>query len=235
MTTQASGIGAPAERTDRRIEDFGEHIPGARKDLFGSHIVRNAILGDLPQKLTDAWPAPPWEKLAEAHADENREPDELAFLRAVRDRLRTRNGWRNEHWLCRPGQDGGGLLQIALGVMNGATTVRQGLARVKALTGEPTTTDIANTTTLYRHAGHARDLGRLHCFERHGRWEIGKPVSGRTGLYRSLVEADTLAGAAKKLPEVLERVEEKAAEKQENGSSRCPYTIRWFRDPGDSR
>ena len=235
MTTQLSRIDTPAARPHRRIEDFGEHIPGARKDLLGSHIVSAAVGGDLPQKLTEAWPAPPWEKLAEAHGAENREPDELAFLRAVRDRLRTPGGWRNEHWLCRPGQNGGGLLQIALGVMDGATTVQQGLARVKALTGEPTTTDIANTATLYRHAGHARDLGRLHCFERRGKWEIGKPVSGRTGLYRSLLCADTLAEAAGRLPEVLARLEGKAAERKENGSSPCPYTIRWFRDPGDTR
>ena len=153
----------------------------------------------------------------------------------MRDRLRTRNGWRNEHWLCRPGQDGGGLLQIALSVMDGGATVEQGLASVKALTGESTTEYIANTATLYRQCGHARDLGRLQCFERGGKWEIGKPVTGRTGLYRSLLEADTLAEAARKLPEVLERLEKKAAEKEENGSSRCPYTIRWFRDPRERR
>lgn len=234
MTTQLSRIDAPTARPHRRIEDFGEHIPGARKDLLGSHIVGAAVGGDLPQKLTEAWPAPPWEKLAEAHAADRRGPDELAFLRAVRDHLRTRHGWRNEHWLCRPGQDGGGLLQVALGVMDGTATVQQGLARVKALASDWTRTYIGNTTTLYRHAGHARDLGALRCFERHGKWEIAKPVTGRSGLYRSLLCADALAEAAARLPEVLARLEGKAAARKKDGSGPCPYQIRWLRSNGET-
>ncbi len=240
MKTESPAHGAPEARTaaaappHRRIEDFGEHIPGARKDLLGSHLVSAAVGDDLPRKLTEAWPAPPWEKLAEAHAADKRDPDELAFLRAVRDHLRTRHGWRNEHWLCRPGQDGGGLLQVALGVMDGTATVQQGLARIKALASDWTTTYIANTTTLYRHAGHARDLGTLRCFERYGKWEIAKPVAGRSGLYRSLLSADTLAEAAARLPEVLARLAGKAAERKKNGSGPCPYSIRWLREGGEA-
>ena len=229
MTTQLARTNTPGAGPHRRIQDFGEHIPGARKDLLGSHIVSAAVGGDLPQKLTEAWPAPPWEKLAEAHAAERRDPNELAFLRAVRDYLRTRHGWRNEHWLCRPGQDGGGLLQIALAVMDGTATVQQGLARVKTLASDWTRTYIAHATTLYRHAGHARDLGALRCFERSGKWEIAKPVTGRSGLYRSVLSADTLAEAAKKLPEVLARLDARNAERKQNGSGPCPYQIRWLR------
>ena len=227
--TQLSRIEAPAAAVHKRIQDFGEHIPGARKDLLGSRIVSAAVDGDLPQKLTEAWPAPPWEKLAEAHAADGRDPDELAFLRAVRDHLRTRHGWRNEHWLCRPGQDGGGLLQVALAVMDGTTTVQQGLARVKAL-GDWTGTYVAHATKLYRHAGHARDLGALRCFEQCGNWNIGRPATGsRRGLYRIVVSGDTLAEAAAKLPKVLARLDERAAERKKDGSGPCPYQIRWLR------
>ena len=227
--TQLSRIEAPAAAVHKRIQDFGEHIPGARKDLLGSRIISAAVDGDLPQKLTEAWPAPPWEKLAEAHAADGRDPDELAFLRAVRDHLRTRHGWRNEHWLCRPGQDGGGLLQVALAVMEGTTTVRQGLARVKAL-GDWTGTYVAHATTLYRHVGHARDLGALRCFEQCGNWNIGRPATGsRRGLYRIVVSGDTLAEAAAKLPKVLARLDERAAERKKDGSGPCPYQIRWLR------
>ena len=234
MRTQLSRTDAPTARPHSRIEDFGEHIPGARKDLLSSHIVSAAVSGDLPQKLTEAWPAPPWAKLAEAHAADKRDPDELAFLRAVRDYLRRPHGWRNEHWLCRPGQHGGGLLQIALAVMDGTATVQQGLARVKALASDWTRTYIAHATTLYRHAGHARDLGTLRCFERYGKWEIARPVTGRSGLYRSILSADTLAEAAARLPEVLARLDEKAAERKKDDSGPCPYQIRWFREDGET-
>ena len=235
MRTQLSRIDAPTTGPHRRIEDFGEHIPGARKDLLGSHIVSAAVGGDLPQKLTEAWPAPPWEKLAEAHATDDHDPDELAFLRAVRDYLRTRAGWRSEHWLSRPGQNGGGLLQIALTVMDGTATVQQGAARVNVLAGNWSREYIANTMVLYRHAGHARDLGTLRCFERRGRWEIAKPVTGRSDLYRSLLSADTLAEAATELPEVLARLDGRSAERKKDGSDPCPYQIRWFRDDSDTR
>ena len=234
MTTQLSRTDPPTARPHSRIEDFGEHIPGARKDLLSSHIVSAAVSGDLPQKLTEAWPAPPWAKLAEAHAADKRDPDELAFLRAVRDYLRRPHGWRNEHWLCRPGQHGGGLLQIALAVIDGTATVQRGLARVKALASDWTRTYIAHATTLYRHAGHARDLGTLRCFERYGKWEIARPVTGRSGLYRSILSADTLAEAAARLPEVLARLDEKAAERKKDDSGPCPYQIRWFREDGET-
>ena len=85
MNATAPDIAQP----HKRIQDFGEHIPGARKDLLGSDVVSTVLGGDLPRKLTEAWPAPPWEKLAAEHAAEGRDPDELAFLRAVRDHLRT--------------------------------------------------------------------------------------------------------------------------------------------------
>ena len=218
--------------TQRRIDDFGEHIPGARKDLFGGSIASvEAAVGDtLPQRLTEAWPAPPWEKLAEAHAADNRGPEELAFLRALRDYLRTPRGWKNEHWLCRPGQDGGGMLQIALDQMEGRTSVDQGLARVEALANRDVKTLISNTATLYRTTGHARDLGTLRCFKYQDRHRIGKPASGRTGVYRSLVTADTLAAAAAKLPEVLARLEAKEAERKNDESGPSPYQLRWFRE-----
>ena len=230
MNATAPDIAQP----HKRIQDFGEHIPGARKDLLGSDVVSTVLGGDLPRKLTEAWPAPPWEKLAAEHATSKRDPDELAFLRAVRDHLRTRHGWRNEHWLCRPGQDLGGLLPIALDVMQGEATTGQGLARVKALTSEWTSTCIAHLTTLYRHAGHARDLWTLRCFERNAGWEIGKPVTGRNGLYRSLVSGATVAEAAAKLPEVLARIETRTAERNRTGSGPSPYSIRWVRDRGET-
>ena len=219
--------------TQRRIDDFGEHIPGARKDLIGSSIIGAALGGDLPKKLTEAWPTPPWEKLAEAHAADNRGPEELAFLRAVRDYLRTRRGWQNEHWLGRPGQDGSGVLRIALDCMENRTTTERGLARIKVLTNDDVANLVSNTAALYRHAGHARDLGTLRCFERYGKWEIGKPVAGRTGRYhnyRNIVTADSLAEAAAKLPEVLARLDARTAERKENGSGPSPYHIRRFHE-----
>ena len=232
--TQTGEPPADAVQPHKRIEDFGDHIPGARKDLLGGAVVGTVLGGDLPNRPTDAWPAPPWKKLAAEHAVEGRDPDELAFLRAVRDHLRTPHGWRNELWLCRPGQDGGGLLRIALAVMQGEATVKQGLARVKALMNEWTSTQISHLTTLYRHAGHARDLGRLRCFDRNGRWEIGKPVTGRSGLYRSLVSADTIAQVAAKLPDVLARLESTAAERKKTRSGPSPYRIRWLRERGET-
>ena len=224
-----------AAQPRKRIHDFGEHIPGARKDLLGSGVVSATLGGDLPERLTEAWPAPPWEKLAAERSAEGRDPDELAFLRAVRDHLRTPRDWRNEHWLCRPGQDGGGLLRIALAVMEGEATVKHGLARVETLTGKWTSTFIAHLTTLYRHAGHAQDLGTLRCFENNGKWEIAKPVTGRSGLCHNINSGETIAQAAAKLPDVLARLDSRAAERKKTESGPSPYSIRWLRERGETR
>lgn len=79
MTTKNGNI-APESRTNGRVEDFGEHIGGARKD-WAAQLRECERLSVADEPFSRIWPEPDWKKLA-ASAEE---PESVAFARAARD------------------------------------------------------------------------------------------------------------------------------------------------------
>ena len=209
-----------------RIEDFGQHIPGARKDLLGAAVISAALDGELPRRLTEAWPAPPWEKIIEDGDGSDDTLERFSLIRALRDHLRSRGGWQSEMWDYRPGGGRNGVLEVAVKLIENRCTTEQALGRLSGTRSKSTIEQIRNLATLYRHAGHQRDLGRLRCFTEKGYYRIGTPAKGHRHLYRIIVTADTLRQAAEKLPAVLDRLAAKKAEEKGAEPDRDRYSIR---------
>ena len=69
-----------------RIQDFGKHIPGARKELAAARL-SSAVANDpgFERSLSEVWPAPRWTELAEEHRRQGRPPEDLAWIRTLRD------------------------------------------------------------------------------------------------------------------------------------------------------
>ena len=88
-----------AAPTETRIEDFGEKIDGARKDVWG--LFGDTIESELPEDLkkitlSKHWPEPNYVKLAEESVD----VQALALIKAMRDQVpnKPRVAWRLTRW-----------------------------------------------------------------------------------------------------------------------------------------
>lgn len=108
-TAQAEGVESPAEAAvaktpkpapaKEKIEDFGEKIVGAAKDLRGAYsksldAVADTEIADQP--LSKSFPAPDYAKLLEDGAD----PWTVAFVHAARDTIpvKPRQSWKLAEW-----------------------------------------------------------------------------------------------------------------------------------------
>ena len=119
--TRQSGDG---DQRQRRIADFGTHIPGARKELAARRIEAGLDIDPgFHQPLTETWPSPVWEKSAAEHAAQGRPAEDLALVRALRDQLRTSQGRRQEQRLAREGTDG--LRKLAMDLIEGDLDARR--------------------------------------------------------------------------------------------------------------
>lgn len=94
-----SGQAAPAAQLDR-IEDFGEQLTGARKDVWQSYKDRLKDAADMDvaaEPLSKTWPEPDYQKLLDSGAD----PYVVAWVHAARDEIPTKpqKGWKLKGWV----------------------------------------------------------------------------------------------------------------------------------------
>ena len=184
------------KRRPPTIQDFGEYIPGARKDL-ATHGLMTGMHDDPMFKgpISTSWPKPPWEEIERQHHLENRDTGDLALARAVRDLLKTRYGRMTEQGILAQAAGSadsrGGLRTIALKLLQGDIGYCEGLTELenhrKAVMKE-----CGEKATLYQVVGHAHDLSSYQCYESvdHAGPRKGEPcwriynhairVSGRT-------------------------------------------------------
>jgi len=90
---------ATKPKPDAKIEDFGEKIGGARKDVWAGFKDKMEAAQDLDIKvepLSKSWPEPDYEKLIEAGMD----PWTVSFVRAARDMIPRKPGksWKLRGW-----------------------------------------------------------------------------------------------------------------------------------------
>lgn len=81
------------------IEDFGEHLAGARKELYQLYRERLEKAGELDvttEPLSRSWPEPDYQKLL----DEGADPWTIAFIHAARDEIPTKpqKTWKLKGW-----------------------------------------------------------------------------------------------------------------------------------------
>ncbi|MFT4013016.1 MAG: LPD5 domain-containing protein [Paracoccus sp. (in: a-proteobacteria)] len=144
---------APASKATR-IEDFGEKIAGARKDVWASYAdqMRGAAEVDVSaEPLSKSWPAPDYEKLIEAGV----EPWKVSFMRAARDSIPTKpqKSWRLSGWVDAVT----GMRGLAQDVMDG--NIDQDKLRQALLGGgKRSLGEILGQMKLYDAVGHGKSL-----------------------------------------------------------------------------
>lgn len=148
------GTAPPADQG--RIEDFGEKIGGARKDVwqsYGDRLKEAGSLDLMAEPLSKSWPAPDYEKLLEAGAD----PWAVAFMHAARDAVpaKPRMRYKLRAWA----QTVGGLRDVAASLADGSIDV----ARAKELLSGMAErsrgiAEIEGRIELYEAVGHAKSL-----------------------------------------------------------------------------
>lgn len=148
-----SASAAPSEPAKvAKIQDFGEKITGARKDVWASYAdqMRDAADVDVSaEPLSKSWPAPDYEKLVEAGV----EPWKVSFIRAARDSIPTKpqKSWRLSGWVDAVT----GMRGLAQDVMDG----KIGQDKLhQALAGGRAQSEILGQVKLYEAVGHGKSL-----------------------------------------------------------------------------
>lgn len=218
---QTSGTSAAAQPA---IEDFGEYIPGARKELAAERLaIGMASDPEFRKTLTGSWPTPPWRKLAERHAAEGQAAEILACVRGIRDELRTDAGRRYERDAAR--RQLPGLREAGRALLAGEASVEETLdavTRRNRYRGRACRVRMG----LYLGLGHANDLMHYHVSEdvRNQRWLVRAPRFGGWGT------GVTTEAAARNLGEKLA-----ARGAPEKRTPRCPYEVRYVTDDNGRR
>ena len=212
--------------TEPRLEDFGEHIPGARKDLAARHL-ETGMADDPSFKdgLSKSWPKPDWQALAETHREAGRPAEVLACSRGIRDILRTAAGRRYEqrHQRHEPPHQLT-LRGVAADILEGRTTATEAAALVKSVKNE-LGKSVENRTEMYLAAGHAHDLGDYYVYRSHPSWVIG---AARHYYMKPIGKGATITEAAAKLVNEIEKQAAKSGETEKAPRRRKnPFTARF--------
>lgn len=91
---------APAKSKAAKIEDFGEHLAGARKDYattFNERMAEAGLVDMKAEPLSKSWPEPDYQKLLDAGAD----PYTVSMARAAREALppKPQTAWKLQGWV----------------------------------------------------------------------------------------------------------------------------------------
>ena len=211
------------------IQDFGEHIPGARKDI-ASRKLEDGLHADpgFRRTLSEAWPTPAWRDICGKHADDNIPKQRLACVRAVRDQLRTKHGRRYEQQTRhREGATHPKLREIALAVLDGKLDVDDALKVTDQLTA-PIGTYCRLGTALYTELGHDKDLHGYNVIEPDSRgnrvseWRIyGRKINHGSG------SGSTLIAAVRNLRENMQERDGHEVGEHRRARSGSNYSVRY--------
>lgn len=183
-----------------RIEDFGEKIGGARKDVWAGfkdslNAVKNADIAAQP--LSKIWPVPDYQKLI----DDGISAENVAMIRALRDEIpvKPRASWKVKRWA----QQVQALRDFANDVLNGTYTLQQikDMAGSKAVLGK-----VFGRIDLYQAVGHGQSLQGVNLAFHH--YTIYK---GKENVSLWVVEQDVKATAWSNWPRELATGETKEA------------------------
>ncbi|UFM64251.1 PLxRFG domain-containing protein [Paracoccus sp. MA] len=208
--TQNDLFSAPAAPADpakgSKIEDFGEKITGARKDVWASYAdqMRDAAEVDVSaEPLSKSWPAPDYEKLIAAGV----EPWKVSFIRAARDSIpsKPQKSWRLSGWV----EAVTAMRGLARDVMDGKVS-QERLRDALLAGGNRATGDIMGQMKLYEAAGHGKSLkgmtfGQVSYTMLAGTrynppktfWEVSQKAKATafSNMPRTIARAETEAGA----------------------------------------
>lgn len=152
-----------AQRAVQRIEDVGEKIGGARKDVWtGFREDLRAVADDQikVQPLSKVWPSTDYQKLIDAGAG----ADAVAMVRALRDAVDTkpRQSWKVSRWADQVKV----LRSFATDLLDGKVNVAALKADIGKLSSR-SLRDVLGRAELYEAVGHGKSLEGITFGEHH--------------------------------------------------------------------
>ena len=188
--TRAEVDAAQQQAPGKPIEDFGEKIGGARKDVWAGFKddLNKVDDGDIAaQPLSKVWPAPDYQKLIDAGMDAKA----VAMVRALRDEVpaKPRSPWKVKRWA----EQVKTLRGLANDVMDGKVTV-QDMERMGASKGT-NLRGMLGRIELYELVGHGKSLEGMRFSHHH--YSLYK---GRENVSLWVVEKESSASAFSNWP-----------------------------------
>lgn len=142
------------QTTDSKIEDFGEKIGGARKDVWKSFKDQLGEIADddiASHPLSKIWPQPDYQALLDNGAD----PWTVAFARAARDEIpsKPRQAWKIHRWV----EQVRSLRDATMKLMDGSLSVERAKQLMTQFSSQGMR-DLAGRVELYTLVGHSKSL-----------------------------------------------------------------------------
>lgn len=146
--------GKAEDKPAGRIDDFGQKIGGARKDVWTSFKDQLGQVADediASQPLSKIWPQPDYQALLDGGAD----PWGVAFARAARDEItaKPRQAWKVKRWA----EQVRSLRETTMKLMDGRLNVERAKQLLSQYTSEGMR-DLAGRIELYTLVGHRQSL-----------------------------------------------------------------------------
>lgn len=198
----------PVRAKPGKIEDFGEKIGGARKDVwagFKEKMQEAEGLDVAAEPLSKSWPEPDYEKLIEGGID----PWTVGFIRAARDMIprKPASSWKLKGWA----EQVKTLRKFASDILNGK--IEQDRLREKLASMPDLNRKIGGRIALYDAVGHSKSLKELS-FGEHTYSMLGGVRFDKNKSFWEVTK-EQAATAFSNFPKVLARAEtrEEAIEK----------------------
>lgn len=210
----------PGKSEPQKINDFGEKIGGARKDVWTSFKdqLNNIEDGDIAgQPLSKVWPLPDYQALI----DNGTDPWAVAFVRAARDEIpaKPRNGYKVKRWA----EQVKTLRSMANDVMSDDPTMREKAKELfdKSVVLKP----LRGRVELYMEVGHSKSLEGITMEHNYyslyrgeqnvHKWVISKGSTTFGNWPREIAATDTKEEAIAKFKEIYAAMDAKAEAKKQ--------------------
>lgn len=180
-------------RPEGKIEDFGEKIGGARKDVWTSFKDKLAEVSDdeiITQPLSKVWPEPDYQALLDGGAD----PWAIGFMHAARDEIPRKPGipWKQKRWA----EQVKSLRETAQNILSGDYSTERVQKKLEEWVAKsPQMKKLASRIELYQLVGHGKSLAGISFAEHY--YSLYK---GKENVYLWVVEQDAKASAFSNWP-----------------------------------
>ena len=189
----------PTRSKGERIEDFGEKIGGARKDVWTSFQDDLGAVADddiASQPLSKVWPQPDYQALLDGGAD----PWSVAFARSARGEIpsKPRQPWKVKRWA----EQVRSLRDMTLGLMDGRYSVEKTKEELRKLSTQSRgMNDLGGRIELYMLVGHRQSLDGVRISS--GEYSVYNGVEYKPAKVIWAVEKSAAASAFSNWPRQL--------------------------------
>ncbi len=153
-----------SESTDKKIEDFGEVLHGARKHYWQDYVEKMDKAAELDvsvEPLSKSWPEPNYQKLI----DEGIDSEVAAYVHSMRDEVpnKPRSNWKLQGWVGQVES----LREFSNSLLSGDVTKESFLEKLKDKKHQDLSKKIGGRAGLYQEVGHEKSLKGITFQHRH--------------------------------------------------------------------